>query len=896
MKMSKQAALLLIAFVSLRLRATTYYVAKNGNDNNPGTEAQPWLSIPRAISVAAAGDTVWVKQGTYDSVNLYGQLTFNGNDGTAADPIVFKSYDGWNTILNSTVRFYRNHIVLDGFKILGDAAAFARGGGYAYLVRIEYDSCRIHGCEIVESPAHSAAIGSTIGILFNGASYGNVIDSNVIHGFGYGGHGDGIYAHSSTHGQFTYNTVYDNIRIGMQIYPNSDSNLIAYNTVYSSTEGGIVVEGDSNSIHDNVCYDGGICGLHVYREEPPEGEPNSRDGTDNDVYNNICYGNNVGIKVTATGANVFRNNICFANASQELYLDSLANNKLDYNCYYPDGAAKFSWGGSGNFAAWQASTRQDGNSISADPCLTDPAGHDFRPTDSSPCIDAGDPTTPPGFDFDGFPAPFGSAVDMGVYEYHTSGESLDVGVYSIAAPTGTLDSGSTITPQAWVVNYGKGAASFPVTMRIATDYSDTRAVSGLGPGDSALVVFGNWTAGRRGAHAVRCSTGLTGDRNHGNDAVSGSVAVRVLDVGVGAIVAPADTVDSGADVATQAWVRNYGTDAVSFPVKFWIDSFYSDSEMVSGLAPGDSALVAFTHWQAIQRGNHAKRCGTALSGDANPTCDTLSGTVVVCVPRRVDAGVVSIIRPAGTYRPRESVTPAVTVRNYGNVPVSFDAWMLLTSPKGPYYSDRVHVANLDTAGDLVVDGFRSCKLRYSGDWTARCSLALADDEFYGNNVLAAGFRVSSESLGMSSAPESPSLRPVKDRAGLACAGTDLNSFAKGENTSELSSFSFAPDDSTPLVQRVGVMAAPTRPADGCVAITWNPFASGYALLRCNLPEAGPATFDVVGMTGRVLLTQTLVVGQNGITRLDLRKLTSGVYLVKVTSKGFYTTRRLVITR
>ena len=36
-------------------RAATYYVATTGSDANPGTQAQPFLTIARGIAVAAGG-------------------------------------------------------------------------------------------------------------------------------------------------------------------------------------------------------------------------------------------------------------------------------------------------------------------------------------------------------------------------------------------------------------------------------------------------------------------------------------------------------------------------------------------------------------------------------------------------------------------------------------------------------------------------------------------------------------------------------------------------------------------------------------------------------------------------------------------------------------------------
>ncbi len=45
--------------------ASTYYVAANGNDSNPGTLAQPFLTIAKAVTLVTAGDTIYVRGGSY---------------------------------------------------------------------------------------------------------------------------------------------------------------------------------------------------------------------------------------------------------------------------------------------------------------------------------------------------------------------------------------------------------------------------------------------------------------------------------------------------------------------------------------------------------------------------------------------------------------------------------------------------------------------------------------------------------------------------------------------------------------------------------------------------------------------------------------------------------------
>ncbi|MDH5174633.1 MAG: DUF1565 domain-containing protein, partial [Elusimicrobiota bacterium] len=68
-------------------RATTYYVAENGNDSNPGTETEPWASVDKAADTMVAGDTVYVKQGTYSGFMV-------SRSGTAENYISYLAYPG----------------------------------------------------------------------------------------------------------------------------------------------------------------------------------------------------------------------------------------------------------------------------------------------------------------------------------------------------------------------------------------------------------------------------------------------------------------------------------------------------------------------------------------------------------------------------------------------------------------------------------------------------------------------------------------------------------------------------------------------------------------------------------------------------------------------------------
>ncbi|OGL43434.1 MAG: hypothetical protein A2W05_00380 [Candidatus Schekmanbacteria bacterium RBG_16_38_10] len=80
--------LLTFAFAS-PLRATDYYVDQNhksANDQNTGTIDQPWKTIAKANVTSVAGDTVFIKAGTYNT------FIAPSNSGTSANRITYRNY------------------------------------------------------------------------------------------------------------------------------------------------------------------------------------------------------------------------------------------------------------------------------------------------------------------------------------------------------------------------------------------------------------------------------------------------------------------------------------------------------------------------------------------------------------------------------------------------------------------------------------------------------------------------------------------------------------------------------------------------------------------------------------------------------------------------------------
>jgi parallel beta-helix repeat protein len=95
----------------------TFYIAPNGNNDNPGTEALPWETIHKAVGTLTAGQTVLVKDGTY-----YGGLYIQ-RSGEPGKPITFKAFPGAKPIIDAnqaTSGAYiegASYINIDGFDI-----------------------------------------------------------------------------------------------------------------------------------------------------------------------------------------------------------------------------------------------------------------------------------------------------------------------------------------------------------------------------------------------------------------------------------------------------------------------------------------------------------------------------------------------------------------------------------------------------------------------------------------------------------------------------------------------------------------------------------------------------------------------------------------------------------
>lgn len=355
-----------------------FYVSTTGKDTNPGSLALPWRTIQHAAKTVIAGDTVYVRGGTYhESVNL------PRSGSAAAGSIVFQSYPGELAVVDGTgvpccgsdtlglfnITTNESYLILEGFEIRNftskdtnnePAGIYVTGSG-SYLQVLNNS---VHGITETAGPD-----GNAHGIAFYGTStapLGNIVVSgNAVYGMVTGNSETITFDGNISGFAVTGNLVHDNNNIGIDatgFYPvgpsghdQAHNGLISGNTVYNISslhnpsysdyaadgiycdgctevviERNLVFNCDLNieaasenrgrvssyvTIRDNVVYGGNLTGISI------GGYANGVGGSDHiTVANNTLFDNNTAgsfgdFQIQYHATNnVFENNIVYAGA------------------------------------------------------------------------------------------------------------------------------------------------------------------------------------------------------------------------------------------------------------------------------------------------------------------------------------------------------------------------------------------------------------------------------------------------------------------------------------------------------------------------------------------------------------------------------------------------------
>ena len=167
-KLQKTCLIVLVvmaALLSPAAFATDYYVATNGSDNSAGTIGAPFATIQKAADTMNAGDTCYIRGGTYrESVSL-------SRSGSSGNLITFKNYRA-------------EKVVIDGTDILNLSWSVHSGNIYQATTTAEFDQLFADSDMMVEARWPNASKptdvfkNSTWATVDNG-SKGNVTDSAI---------------------------------------------------------------------------------------------------------------------------------------------------------------------------------------------------------------------------------------------------------------------------------------------------------------------------------------------------------------------------------------------------------------------------------------------------------------------------------------------------------------------------------------------------------------------------------------------------------------------------------------------------------------------------------------------------------------------------------------------
>ncbi|WP_210522127.1 right-handed parallel beta-helix repeat-containing protein [Hymenobacter terricola] len=448
----------------------------NPNNPNRGTLATPFKTIGFAATLALAGETVYVRQGTYANTGTAGSVFTISNSGSAVTngAITYRYYPGearpllqFNTYTGISVANGVKYIVIDGFRIQGNNPAITsviNGGNTSYALN-QPRSCNTHagaadpifngvGISIGSNGATTFANHITVrncdiydcgqaGITAIEADYITIDNNKVFNNswytvYGSSGisvltsRGDGSISPTGYNFTITRNKVFGN-ELRVPWYNQSD------NTCKGFTDGnGIIIDTNTQYsytgrtlIANNLVVDNGGAGITAFQSDKV------------DIINNTTYHNSktttndAGEIVVAYSHDVLlQNNIVAASATK-------FTSTYKYSGAIVLNANLFSSGKGSNLV------NNDGSYTNNTPLYNDPlfqaAGTnlttaDFHLKPGSPAINSGLNSKLSASDLDGNPRLVGPDPDRGAYESNVvARQALASSADAPAAITATLE-------------------------------------------------------------------------------------------------------------------------------------------------------------------------------------------------------------------------------------------------------------------------------------------------------------------------------------------------------------------------------------------------------------------------------------------------------------------------
>jgi hypothetical protein len=414
---------------SARASAATLYVSPTGSDANPGSLAAPLATPGRALALAAAGDTILLRSGTYSitrslTVSQTG-LTLRSYPGERAR-IVAGTTDLTN--LTSVVVVYASRVTVEDLELQGASyygiklddregpqsgirirGVYIHHTGRDGIKSQNADGVLIEGCEIAFTGVRDASNAEGIDVM---GSIGAMLRRNYVHDVAT----TGIYVKAGTRqavleSNRVERTGHAGILLGSEsagewmrsgeVYEAVDS-LARNNIVADTALAGLgSIAGDNVRFENNTVINAARTGQAVFRAAANEYKTAPR---------NIVLKNNVLVLASSSTRPMIHLND---------YSGTIAS---DSNTWYSAGGRYGFWRDSDSgpnsywtaLDQWQGGMNADRRSRTVNPMVD--AADLYRLRAGSPAVDTGEVLAEVAVDYSGTPRPVGGGVDIGAHE------------------------------------------------------------------------------------------------------------------------------------------------------------------------------------------------------------------------------------------------------------------------------------------------------------------------------------------------------------------------------------------------------------------------------------------------------------------------------------------------
>ena len=421
-----------------------YYVAPTGNDANPGTQSRPWRTIQHAADTLVAGDTVYIRAGTYR------ERVAPQHSGSEGNLITYAAYPGESATIDGSgiaVPEYgglfdlsgHNYITVRGLRIVNSARAGILADTSNHIVIENNYTYNTVSSGIGVWNSHDVIVaGNEVVLACNDGDQEDItiggtdtfeVRDNHVHDGGPGTNGgEGIdVKDGSSNGQVYRNHVHHLQRVGIYVdawdkhtyniavYQNVVHDIEAMGFSLASEQGGLL---ENIRLYNNIAYNN-VVGLwlsaccvatHPFRDVAVINNTFAYNGRNG-------WGGGIGIENTQVQTITIRNNICSQNTYSQMAADPsvLPELTVDHNLTDGDRDPEFEFYGVDDL-------------IDVSPAFVNPSTRDYHLLAGSPAIDHGSAAAAPADDFDGNPRPQDGNGD-GIARY-------DIGAYEVTAGSG----------------------------------------------------------------------------------------------------------------------------------------------------------------------------------------------------------------------------------------------------------------------------------------------------------------------------------------------------------------------------------------------------------------------------------------------------------------------------